>query len=205
MNETSSNNKPNKLQQLPQQSTLSRSLTELGIPGSWIAYTGEPATFILEMGHIVEHLGMLFKGINRDITDYAIFHESPQLKQLVFIICKHLLAEYSQSIKNTAIATGGDIEFAENCAPVVTSVAEGLGIIESDLGYDLTASVIHTTEMAFISMLDASVQGLLSQNRLMITDFLHHTDFAESNHFTCILHGIIRSTPPDEGTAGLFT
>lgn len=157
------------------------------------------------MGHIVEHLGMLFKSINRDITDYAIFHESPQLKQLVFIICKHLLAEYSQSIKNNAIPTGGDIEFAENCAPVVSSVAEGLGIIESDLGYDLTANVIHVAEMAFISMLDASVQGLLSQNRLTITDFLHHADFADSNHFTCILHGIIRSAPPNEGSTGLFT
>lgn len=205
MNETFSNNKPQQLQQPPQQTTLSRSLSDLGIPGSWIAYTGEPATFILEMGHIVEHLGMLFKSINRDITDYAIFHESPQLKQLVFIICKHLLAEYSQSIKNNAIPTGGDIEFAENCAPVVSSVAEGLGIIESDLGYDLTANVIHVTEMAFISMLDASVQGLLSQNRLTITDFLHHTDFADSNHFTCILHGIIRSAPPNEGPTGLFT
>lgn len=128
------------------------------------------------MGHIVEHVGMLFKSINRDITDYAIFHESPQLKQLVFIICKHLLMEYSQSIKNSATSSGADIEFAENCAPVVSSVAEGLGIIESTAGYDLTAAVIHVTEMAFISMLDASVQGLLSQNRLTITDFVHHTD-----------------------------
>ena len=166
---------------------------------------GEPVTFVLEMGHIVEHVGMLFKSINSDITNYAIFNESPQLKQLVFIICKHMLMEYSNSVKTNTVPSGGDIEFMENCAPSVSAVAEGLGIIESDLHYDLTSAVVHAVEMAFISILDASVQGLLSQNRLTVKDFMIRADFADSNHFTCILNGIIRPKATRESATGLFT
>ena len=188
------------------QTTPTTALKALGLNNSWLAHqqTGESLSIVLEMGHVVEHVGMLFKTINSDITDYAIFHETPALKQLVFMVCKHLLMEYSSVNKNPGIIPGSDIEFLENCAPVVEGIAEALGVVPSMLGYDLTSSLVHTTEMAFISLLDAVIQGLLSENRLSVKDFTIHNDFSDSNHFTTILQGVVRPAANHEVSTGPF-
>ena len=167
---------------------------------------GEHITLILEMGHIVEHIGMVFKTINRDITDYAIFNETPQIKHFVFLVCKHLLNEYSSSVKNPDLINSGDIEFLDNCKPLVDSIAENLGIFPNDhaLSFDLTSTLVHTTEMAFISLLDAVIQGLLSENRLSVKDFTIHNDFSDSNHFTTILQGVVRPAANHEVSTGPF-
>ena len=168
------------------------------------ADTGEHVTLVLEMGHIVEHVGMIFKGINRDITNYAIFNETPQLKHFVFLVCKHLLMEYSSAVKNPDLINNGDIEFLDNCRPLVDSIAENLGVLSNMLNIDLTSTLVHTTEMAFLSVLDAMVQGIFSQNRLTVQDFVIKNDFADSNHFTCILSGAMHSAAPNAAAAGPF-
>lgn len=207
MNETSS--KSNwQVQSHCSQTTLSQPFKELGIPNSWMARTapGEHITLILEMGHIVEHIGMVFKTINRDITDYAIFNETPQIKHFVFLVCKHLLNEYSSSVKNPDLINSGDIEFLDNCKPLVDSIAENLGIFPNDhaLSFDLTSTLVHTTEMAFISVLDAMIQGILSQNRLTVQDLILKNDFADSNHFTCVLTGTLHPAATNATTVGTF-